>query len=112
MKQSLNQRKKASVVLASLFLLLAFHAFGQGPDAAPTVDSVSADPVYAGLGDTIIIYANASDDAGLKGIYFYSPDSSEFAFMDWPAFSPGRWRHRWGTWRWGRWCCAIPAMCS
>jgi len=68
--------KKLNCVLFMLLLPLSAYA-----DSPPTV-SISLDPVYAAPGDTITVNANASDDVGVRGIYFYYPDSASFTFQN------------------------------
>jgi hypothetical protein len=59
-------------------LLLSLSAYAN----SPPVVSIELDPVYASPGDTILVKANASDDIGLTGIYFYFPNSASFTFQN------------------------------
>lgn len=68
-----------SYVVLSLFLSILLLSPTVASDAPPGV-SIKVEPSHAGVGDTVVVTADASDDLGVQEIYFYFPPSPEFVF--------------------------------
>ncbi len=66
----------------SCFLFVILSASAACAADSPPAVSISLNPMFASPGDTISITANASDDLGVRGIYFYYPNSTDFSFQN------------------------------
>ncbi len=82
MKEPLPVSENTVLLKFSCFLFVMLAAsLACAADSPPSV-SISLNPAYAAPGDTITIQADASDDYGVMGIYFYFPNSSSFTFQN------------------------------
>jgi streptogramin lyase len=70
-----------SLTTLSCFLFALLLSACSYADAPPAV-SITLNPAYASPADTIAITANASDDNGIRGIYFYYPNTAVFTFQN------------------------------
>lgn len=74
-KDPSHSHRILSLALWNLFILILL-SLNVASDQLPEI-SIEAVPSHVGIGDIIVITANASDDIGVKEIYFYFPPSSE-----------------------------------
>ena len=72
---------RAFFLMLFVFSILLSWALPVHADNPPTVD-VTVSPIYAGIGDAVTVTATAKDDYGVRLIYFYNPDSSDFTAVD------------------------------
>jgi len=75
LKDPSHSHRILPLALWSLFILILL-SLSVASDQIPEI-SIEAVPSHVGIGSIIVITANASDDIGVKEIYFYFPPSSE-----------------------------------